>query len=175
MRNALSISLVLALLVGGTYAVINFQKEQSGALLFEEYFSPQPLMGYSTQRSLTAGDISSETSMLRQGIAYHQQEDYELALVALRAYLAGQPENPPPAAHLLAATAAIMTGQYEEGKALLEDGTPTASEYAIASTWYQALLAIRAQQFQQAKEALQRLSGTPGSEKYPINDLLRRL
>lgn len=163
----------MALIAFGIYALASFQEEQRGNLLFEEYFSAQPLTGYTTQRSLSSGVTDTESSMLRQGIAYHQTEDYDLALVSLSAYLEGNPTDAPASSYVLAATAAIAIGHYAEGQEFLELVPTEDPEASLAANWHKALLRLRKEDFPAAKQLLEEINTTKGSSKYPVAELLK--
>lgn len=175
MRQTFSIGLLVAIIALSIFALLRFQQEKRGELLFEAYFSPQPVMGYSTQRSLTPAATAPELSLLRQGIAYHQQEDYAFALASLRAYLEGHPLTETAEPYLLAATAAIATGRYAEGLELLEQIPPEAQAFHLAAAWHTALLKLREENFAAATVLLQQVAAQRGDGQYPVGELLRQV
>ncbi len=173
LHKSLSIGLLVAIIAFSIFALVRFQVKNSGALLFERYFSARPVTGYTTQRSLAAGDTNADASTMRQGIAYHQREDYDLALVALRAYLEGNPEPTTNEPFLLAATAAIATGRYAEGAELLEQIPTDDPAFGLAARWHLALLQLRAENKATAAELLRQIAAEGGGNSYPVQALLK--
>lgn len=143
-------SLIALFLLGSVIAMTAYGRDQSGTRLFEAYFSATPPAGYATQRSLAVARQDEEASILRQAIVYHQQADYDLALVSLRAYLAGAPMPGHAETYLLAATAAVASGEYQEGKQYLELISPDDGATFIYACWYDVLLLLRQEQLAEA-------------------------
>ncbi len=144
-------------------------------MLFEQYFEAEPVSGYGTQRSLATGISDEDASILRQGITYHQQMDYDLALVSFRAFLESNPEPASDRPLLLAATAAIATGHYAEGKEYLAQITEDDSEIGTAANWHQALLLLRKEERSAALAELQLVGRSPAGSAYPTEDLVKLL
>lgn len=136
-----------------------------------EYFDARPPQGYGIQRALTP-TVSDDTgaSILRQGIRYHQQAEYDLALVAFRAYFEDNPEIDDPLPAALAASAAIASGVYDEAPMFLAE----LPESDVTRLWLQALLELREEDFGAAKQLLGALDQTQGNP-YPAADLMDRL
>ena len=143
-----------------------------GVLLFEEYFEAKPVAGYGTQRSLAAGISDEDASILRQGIAYHQRADYDLALVSFRAFLESNPVPATDQPLLLAATAAIATGHYAEGAEYLNQITEDDSEVGTAANWHQALLYLRKEEGSTALMELRNVELATAGRAYPTVELM---
>ena len=137
----------------------------------EAFFDARPPGGYRTQRVLTPTDVADpDASILRQAIRYHQQEQYDLALVAFRAHFADHPESDEALTISLAASAAMASGVYAEAGSfsrMLPEGNAT-------RLWLQALLALREERRVYASQLLNQLEQTPNNP-YPSSDLLLRL
>lgn len=150
----------------------NYRSHNSGRLLFEEFFEATPLGGYGTQRALgTIDQNDTDASILRQGIKYHQAGDYDLALVSLRAYLEGNPVQEEKAVMLLAAGAAMATGNYAEAREYVDE----LSESAPSAIWYDALLNLRVEDIQGAKASLTALTEKNSEASATAKELLTRL
>lgn len=148
-------------------------RQQAGTVLFEEYFDAAPPAGYGLQRGFQAvGGEDLDASILRQGILYHQQGAYDLALPTLRAYLESNPVPESYLPQLLAATAAMATGEYAEGAAHLEAMPTEQGEAAAAAAWYGALLALRENRYDEANAQLDLIGEYWPAHPYPVNDLL---
>lgn len=174
MKKVFHFAVALTVLVLSVLAVSGYAEDNAGKLLAEEFFSPVPARGYGTQRVLVAGASDAAASILRQGVIYHQQEDYGLALMSLRAYLEESPVQEDHLALLLAATAAIATGYYTEARGFLDavprSGTAVHRDYL----WYSALLDLRQEDTASARKQLERLDAL-GKTDYAVKALLGRL
>lgn len=138
----------------------------------EEFFSAQPPNGYGTQRALSPAGATSDAdaSILRQGVRYHQEEEYDLALVAFRAYFSGEPVSVKPLHLNLATTAALASGAYA-------DAATFVAEMPVASTdrlWWGAMLDLRREKLRGAKDKLEQLVER-NDNSYPAAVLLQRL
>lgn len=112
--------------------------------LFVKYFNPQPRYGYEQQRAATAPNNRRNEVVLDQAITYHEQKQYELSLIAWRAYLAfdGLPNDFRP--YLYAATAALATGNDEEAAYFLDQLPPNAKDaFGEEVHWYRSLLSLK--------------------------------
>lgn len=153
--------------------MVNHQHREQGAILFEQYFDADPPAGYGLQRSLqAAGGNDLDASILRQGILYHQQQAYDLALPALRAYLESNPVPESYLPQLLAATAALATGEFAEGAAYLEAMPTEEEEAAAAAAWYRGLLALREEKYKEADTQLRLVEKYWPTHPYPVAKLL---
>lgn len=148
-----------------------YGEANAGVLLFEEYFDAAPANGYGTQRSLAAGISDEDASILRQGILYHQQADYDLALVSFRAFLESNAETASDRDLLFAATAAIATGHYAEGGEYLDLITEDDSEPGTAANWHQALLHLRGEERKAALAELRLVEQATAGRSYPAGKL----
>ena len=157
------------------FALSSYREANKGALLFEEYFEAAPVEGYGTQRSLTVGQRDTDASILRQGIAYHQQADYDLALVSLRAYLDSNPLPDNDQVFLLAATAAIASGNYAEGEEYLKQIAKDDAKFGAAASWHTALLALRKENLRAATGELRLLEQAGMNRLYPVKAILQNL
>lgn len=175
MSKVLAIGLITALLLLSVFATATYGESNEGALLFEEYFEAEPAGGYGTQRSLAAGVSDEDASILRQGIAYHQQADFDLALVAFRAFLESNPIPTTDQPLLLAATAAIATGHYAEGEEYLEQIAEDDSEVGTAANWHQALLHLRKEGRSAALVELRHVERATVGRSYPAAELIEVL
>lgn len=155
-------------------ALTGYAKDNQGKLLAEEFFSPVPVRGYGTQRALIAGSRDAAASILRQGIIYHQQQDYDLALVSFRAYFDEVPVREEYFPTVLASTAAFVTGNYEEAREFLDGISQTEKTVRQDYLWYTALLDLRDENFSAARERLTELEGM-GQKDYEVKALLGRL
>ncbi len=153
-------------------ALQSYQAANTGRLLMEEFFDARPAYGYGTQRVLTAAGnpLDTDASILRQGTLYHQEEQYDLALVAFRAYFSGSPVDPDPLHLQLAATAAMSAGAYTEAA----DFVAELSAASADKHWWQSLLALRQEDLVAAKAHLQAIAERK-DHNYPVADLLRLL
>lgn len=150
-------------------------KANEGSRLFEKYFEASPANGYGTQRSLVADISDEDASILRQGVTYHQQADYDLALVSFRAYLESNPAPATDQPLLLAATAAIATGHYAEGEEYLNQIPADETEAGVASRWYIALLLLRRNDKRAAVWALRQIETSQNARAYPVGELLAKI
>lgn len=173
MVNFRSIVILIALLAGISFVMFSYQQQEKGTALFEEYFDAAPPTGYGLQRGFqVAGGSDLDASMLRQGVLYHQQGKYDLALPALRAYLEGNPTPENYLPQFLAATAALATGEYAEGAIYLEAMPKEQGEAAAAAAWYGALLALRKKKYREATEQLRLIEQYWPAHPFPITALL---
>lgn len=166
--------IILGLLLCCTLCVVAVQSYQSantGRLLAEAFFDAQPPNGYGTQRVLTPVPATdAAASILRQGIRYHQEAKYDLALVSFRAYFADNPiiEDAQPAS--LAASAAFASGAYAETNRFI--GELPADN--VTKMWLQALLELREENLVAAESLLSQLKNRTDNP-YPAAALLDRL
>jgi lipopolysaccharide biosynthesis regulator YciM len=175
LKKAVSIALLVASLLLTAFAVSNYQRAHKGALLYETYFDATPVDGYATQRSLAAGNEGTDASILRQGKLYHQQKDYDLALMSLRAYLESNSEPTSSEPLLLAATAAMATGRYDEGNEFLQLINLDSPDQGNTAKWYSALLLIRKGEKANATNLLRELEAQGMGRLYPVKDVLAKL
>lgn len=158
-----------------TLAVSQYQTARKGALLYAEYFSPVPPGGYGAQRVLTAVATDTDASILRQGISDHQEGRYDYALTAFRAYLESNPEPEEYTIELLAATAAMASGEYAEGRIYLEAMPKEAPVAKAAFVYYQALLELRNEELEEAGKNLELLKGLQAGGLFPAAEILDEL
>ncbi len=158
-----------------TLAVSQYRTARQGALLYAEYFSPIPPGGYGAQRVLTAAATDTDASILRQGISYHQEGRYDYALTAFRAYLESHPEPEGYTVELLAATAAMASGEYSEGESYLEAMPKEVPAAKAAYIYYQALLTLRNEDLEQAGRKLELLKGLQAGGLFPAAEILDEL
>ena len=151
------------------------QRNNTGVLLYEAYFDATPVNGYATQRSLAAAALDEDASILRQGIRYHQERDYDLALMSFRAYLESNPEPGNDQVFLLTATAAMASGNYAEAEAYLKQIDKDNSEFAVAASWHTAMLALRNENLDAAAAELRLLEQAGMDRLYPIKAILADL
>lgn len=144
-------------------------------MLYETYFDATPVNGYATQRSLTAATPDEDASILRQGVRYHQEQDYDLALMSFRAYLESNPEPNNDQVFLLAATAAMASGNYAEGEEYLMRIAKDDSEFGAAASWYIALLTLRKEKLDAAAAELRLLEQAGMDRLYPVKEILASL
>jgi len=171
--RTLGILAALALFLG--LAMVGFRSEKKGAALYHQYFDPTPVGGYGIQRALGVESLTTDQSILQQGILYHQQREYDLALVAFRAYLEGQSVTAGPRPYLLAATAAMARGAYEEAAGYL-DRMPRDDDAAVAAHgWYSALLDLREEKLSLAASRLKNLLEQKGGKEYPVSQVVTEL
>ena len=155
---------------------MSFKAENSGALLFDRYFDATPVNGYSIQRGLTPAKVTDQdASILRQGVNWHQSKDYDLALVSLRAYLESNPVPATGRPLLLAATAAIAIGEYEEAAGYLAEVPRVDAATRVADDWYTALLALRKEDLAAARPLLEKIAKDANGRNYAAKDLLKAL
>lgn len=174
MSRTLSLLLGFLLLAGLVIATVTYRSAHLGNRLFKEYFTAVPQQGYGTQRGF-ARDTDQEASVLRQAYNYHQNADYDLAIVSFRSYLSTNPVPADARIPILAATAALANGHTAEAKELLtlvneDDGAAYAS-----ATWYQAMAELRAERLVAAEVLLTELHDSRYAVAYPTGDLLERL
>lgn len=155
-----------------TLAVSNYRTARQGALLYAEFFTPTPPSGYGSQRVLTATATDTDASILRQGFSYHQAGRYDYALTAFRAFLEGNPEPEGYTVELLAATAAMASGEYEEGDAFLQGMPQEAPAAKAAYLYYSALLDLRQERLDDAGEKLARLKEMQAGSLFPAAEIL---
>ena len=170
-----AISFIAGILLFSGFAMTTYGESDGGVLLFEEYFEAKPVYGYGIRRSLAADLSDTDASILRQGISYHQQADYDLAIVSFRAFLESNPEPADDQPLLLAATAAIATGHYAEGMDYLDEITEDDSETGTAANWHQALLHLRKGNNAAALAELQRVKQARAGRAYPTARLLEAI
>ena len=175
LNRPIALLLILILLAVTAAVTMGYGQQRTGYHLAMEYFDPQPIEGYGTQRALVpAVSVAQEASFLRQGIRHHQLGDYDLALVSLRAYHDERPVANDYLPGLLASTAAFATGHYEEAEEWLGGMERGSAEGQRAYLWYKALCALRSEDFDTARDHLRRLTGLPGNS-YPTRELLAEL
>jgi tetratricopeptide (TPR) repeat protein len=175
LKKAISIAVLLTSLVLLVFAISNYQRSHKGALLYETYFDATPADGYATQRSLSAGNDDTDASILRQGKLYHQQKEYDLALMSLRAYLESNPEPDDGQVFLLGATAAMASGNYAEATAYLQQISKDDAELKAAASWHTALLDLREENLQKAINGLRLLEEAGQDRLYPVKEILAKL
>lgn len=176
MKKALPLIFGFLLLAICTLAVASFHSEKRGQRLYEEYFEATPPSGYGAQRALGTSNVTdADQSILRQGINYHQAGRYDYALTSFRAYLESNPEPETYTVELLAATAAMASGEFLEGKGYLETMTLDAPAAKAAYYWYQALLELRNEDLTEARQMLEKLRALPESKDYQAAELERVL
>jgi tetratricopeptide (TPR) repeat protein len=175
LSKSLLSSLIAILLLVSIFAMTTYGGTREGASLFEAYFDATPPDGYATQRSLAATRQDEEASILRQAIIYHQQADYDLALVSLRASLDGFPMPGNAETYLLAATAATASGEYREGKQYLDLISPDDGVTFVYARWYAALLALRQEQTAEAASTLRTNQAEMMKLGLPVAALLERI
>jgi tetratricopeptide (TPR) repeat protein len=175
LKKSIAIALLVASLLLIAFAVSSYQRGNSGTIMYEAYFDATPVNGYATQRSLAAGTNDTDASILRQGKLYHQQKDYDLALMSLRAYLESNPEQTSSKPLLLAATSALATGRYSEGEELLQLINMDIPEHGNAAKWYTALLHLRKEEKTKAAKLLRELETAGLGRLYPVKDILAKL
>lgn len=173
MKKVIFSGLAIVFLVVCTFALTGYSEDNAGKLLAEEFFSPVPVRGYGTQRALTVGNRAAAASILRQGIIYHQQQDYDLALVSFRAYFDEVPVREEYFPTVLASTAAFVTGNYEEAREFLDGIPQTEKTVRQDYLWHTALLDLRNEDFSAARERLAELEGM-GQQDYEVKALLSR-
>lgn len=174
LKKVIFSGLVLVFLIVCAFALTGYSEDNAGKLLAEEFFSPVPVQGYGTQRALTAGSRDAAASILRQGIVYHQQQDYDLALVSFRAYFEEAPVREDYLPTVLATTAAIATGNYAEARELLNGIPKTEKDMRQDYLWHAALLDLRNENFPAARESLTELERMDRTD-YKVKALLGRL
>lgn len=175
MKKLLPVALVVLTLVFTVVVLSGYQRANAGRLLADKYFLAIPADGYGTQRALTpSGDVGAEASILRQGIRYHQQGDFDRALVSLRAYLDDQPVTEEYLPAYLAGTAAFATGRYEESREFIAGMTRTTRSAQAAYHWQTALLSLRDEDFPSARVHLEEVRDLLPAV-YPVEELLGRL
>lgn len=149
----------------------SYQQDNAGKLLAEAFFLPEPVMGYGTQRALTVGTKDVTESLLRQGKTYHQQKDFDLALVSLRAYFDEVAVEPDYLPYLLAVTAAMATGHYKESVEHLNEMPRTKKQAEAAYRWYASLLSLRQENVVEARLHLEQLLALQ-PQAYPASELM---
>lgn len=157
------------------FVLSNCQHNHTGTTLYEAYFDATPVNGYATQRSLAAGNEDTDASILRQGKLYHQQKDYDLALMSLRAYLESNPEPGNHQVFLLAATAAMASGNYGEAATYLQQISQENPEFGAAASWHTALLALKKEDLSAATKELRSLELAGMNRLYPVQEILAKL
>ncbi|MFT5999603.1 MAG: tetratricopeptide (TPR) repeat protein [Neolewinella sp.] len=175
MKKNISIALLVASLLLMAFAVSRYQRDHMGTLLYEAYFDATPANGYATQRSLAARNEDTDASILRQGKLYHQQKDYDLALMSLRAYLESNPEPDNDQVFLLAATAAMASGNYVEAEEYLQQISKNDAKFGAAASWHMALLCLRKEDLRAAVWELRLLEQAGLDRLYPVKDILAKL
>lgn len=175
LKKIISIALLVASILLLAFAVRSYQRDNAGTLLYETYFDASPVNGYATQRSLAAGNADTDASILRQGKLYHQQKHYDLALMSLRAYLESNPEPDNDQVFLLAATAAMASGNYVEAEEYLQHVSKDDPEFGAAALWHTSLLALRKEDLQEAVWGLRALEKAGMDRLYPVKDVLAKL
>lgn len=153
----------------------SYRSGNAGKLLAEEYFSALPAGGYGTQRALRPVTIATnDAAILDQGILFHQQQEYDKALVSFRAYLDAHPVTDDYLPGYLASTAAFATGRYHESEeyiGTIQRNSPTAQ---AAFHWQSAILALRREQFTAAQRHLGQVLELAPAE-YAAEELLLRV
>lgn len=173
-KFVLSFFLFVTLIVLAIVALSSYRSANAGKLLADKFFSALPAEGYGTQRALSPKQrATTEASILSQGILYHQQKDYDRALVSLRAYLADQPVSDDYLPGLLASTAAFATGRYGEAQEFLENMSRDSDPALAAYHWQSALLALRKEDFSAARLHLEEVIKLRPAG-YAANELLGR-
>lgn len=177
MKKALPILFGLLLIALCTLAISSYRTARQGTILYAEFFTPTPPGGYAAERTLTAGQVTTDTdaSILRQGITYHQEERYDYALASLRAYLESNPDPVNPNVELLAATAAMASGEYAEAESYLQDMPRETAKAEGAYLYYGALINLREEQLEAAENKLITLGKLPGAEMYPAAEILEKM
>ena len=162
--------LLLSLLVG-----CNYRSANQGQRLYGKYFSAESPIGYQTLRAVGAAQLDDEASILEQGKRYHQQQDYDMALVSFRAYLESNPEPASFLPELLAGTSAMASGYYDEARDYFERLPTNVSEADGAALWYLSLLDLRDENIDAARGKLEVLAKSAARNQYPVRDVLQQL
>lgn len=153
---------------------MSYRAERPGDRLFGAYFSAAPVQGYPAQRSLSAGMVDADASILRQAYAYHKAADYDLALVSFRAFLESNPVPESDETLLLAGTSAVATGNYAEGAEYLRRVDENGA-FAAEARWHLALLDLREGSLAAARGELRRISEAPAGRSLPVGELLEKI
>lgn len=176
MTKTVSLLVTSVLLALTLLASCGYRNANQGRLLYQRYFEATSPVGYGTLRAVaTPAALDGDASILAQGKRYHQTADYDLALVSLRAYLES---NPAPEAYLpelLAGTAAMASGYYDEARDYLERLPTEDSDADGAALWYLSLLDLREENLVAARGKLELLAASPARNQYPVGDVLGRL
>ncbi|MFK8164788.1 MAG: hypothetical protein AB8H12_20245 [Lewinella sp.] len=175
MKKIISIALLVASLLFLVFAISCYRSSNTGVLLYEAYFDATPVNGYATQRSLAAAAPDEDASILRQAITYHQQTDYDLSLMSFRAYLESHPQPDNDQVFLLAATAAMASGNYAEGEEYLQQIDKTDTEFGAAASWHNALLLLRKEKLRAAVWEFRLLEKAGLDRLYPVKEILQDL
>lgn len=146
----------------------------SGERLYAEYFDAEPVSGYGTQRAFVRL-TDQEASVLRQAITYHQDRDYDYAIMAFRNYLATNPIPADPRIAVLAGTAAMATGHHQEAREYFDLLTEEDGFAYAESLWYGALNELHADRLPSVRVLLEELRDNRYASEYPLVDLMPRL
>jgi len=153
----------------------SYRSGNAGKLLAEEYFTALPAGGYGTQRALRPVTIeTNDAAILDQGILYHQQQEYDRALVSLRAYLDDRPVTDDYLPGFLASTAAFATGRYAESQEYIQSMQRSSRSAKAAFHWQSALLELRQEELTSAHHHLEQVVSLD-STGYAAGELLLRV
>lgn len=175
LTRTFTIALLAVITILTVFAMSSYRQGNAGTLLFEEYFSATPAQGYATQRSLAVAGNDTDASILHQGKLYHQQQDYDLALMSLRAFLESNPVPATGEPLFLAATAASATGHYAEAAEYLAQIAPDEPEYGPEASWHTALLLLKDEKPVAARPYLEGLKNSGRGNLYPVEEVLKKL
>ena len=145
--------------------------DRTGSRLYAEYFRPEPVGGYAAQRAFVRA-TEAESSVLQQAITYHREAAYDHAIVAFRNYLDDVATDADPRVFVLAGTAALATGNYDEASEYLNSLNEEDGPAYAEALWYGALNDLQAERIVSARVQLEELSDTEFAAEYPIQKLL---
>ncbi|NJC27730.1 hypothetical protein [Neolewinella antarctica] len=157
------------------FAISAYRQAAPGARLYNQYFTANSPIGYTTDRALGLTALAGDAAILEQGKRYHQDTDYDLALVSLRTYLDHNPVPNDYLPELLAGTAAMATGNYAEARSHLWQLPESDSDADGAALWYLSLLDLREENLVAARGKLRLLAGSPAGRQYPVEEVLGEL
>ena len=176
MRKYLPFLSFVVLLAIAFAASSTYRNAKPGEVLYNRYFEAQTPAGAGITRA-AVGEAAADpdVSILEQGKRYYQSEDYDLALVSLRAYLEANPTPEDYLPELLAGTAAMATGHYSEGKRYLQRLPESHAAADAAALWYLSLLDLREENLSAARGKLQLLADQRMGAEYPVTEVLQKL
>ncbi|OAV43297.1 hypothetical protein [Lewinella sp. 4G2] len=168
------LSTALLLLVA-VLMVQGYRNATPGEVLYRQYFQAEMPANAGNTRAVAVATLDPDASLLEQGRRHYLSEDYDLALVSLRAYLESNPFPDDYLPELMAGTSAMATGNYAEGKRYLQQLPDTHDEADAAALWYLSLIDLHEEQLGAARAKLELLSQQPLGSEYPVNEVLGEL
>ncbi len=168
LRPFFRIAAVLAVLITAWWLL---QRPTSPDDLYAKFYQPYTLdIPVSSRSTLLAVPLPAS---LVNALQQYDSGHYEKALAGLEEVLSADPDNEP--ANFYAGMACLQIGRFDEAYAFLLKVIATNGNYASQARWYLALIKLKQNDIEGAKELLQQITKTNGYQHTQAAALLQLL